>query len=83
MPTRPPSKCLAYRGADARHDFHPESGWCEHGCGRRQDGRHLTTDGSLIDPGPEYTPEALVTIAAALRERTTYHAPPTLSLPTA
>jgi len=82
MTTRAPSKCLAYRGPDAEHEFDPVSGWCLYGCGLRQDGRHLTPAGTVIDPGPEYTPEALATIQTNLRERsTTYHEQPTLELP--
>lgn len=83
MTTRAPSRCLAYRGPDAEHEFHPVSGWCIYGCGLRQDGRHHTTAGSVIDPGPEYTAEALATIQHHLRERTTTdHEQPTLDLPT-
>ena len=83
--TKTPSKCLAYLGPDAPHRFDAASGWCLNGCGLRQDGRHTTTAGSLIDPGPEYTPEALATIATKLRERKTYEqhdrTQPTLDLP--
>lgn len=84
MTTKPATKCLAYLGPDGQHRFDGESGWCLNGCGLRQDGRLLTAAGSVIDPGPEYTPEALATIATTLRERTHHAAEqPTLDLPTA
>lgn len=84
MTTKAPSKCLAYLGPEGVHDFHPVSGWCLNGCGLREDGRHLTTAGSVIDPGPEYTPEDLATLPTNYPERsTTYHEQPTLNIPTA
>lgn len=82
MPT-PPSRCLAYRGPDAPHDFDRLSGWCLYGCGLRDDGRHQSTGGAVIDPGPEYTPDQLDQLAHDLR-RTDHeqtHTPqPTLDL---
>lgn len=81
MPTR--SACLAYRGPDAPHDFDPASGWCVYGCGLRRDGRHLTPAGTVIDPGPRYTPDELATIAATLTKQESHHEQPTLELPPA
>ncbi|WYA78722.1 hypothetical protein LTDYDHKI_CDS0026 [Exiguobacterium phage phiExGM16] len=40
------------------HDFSPVSGWCDWGCGHRDDGR-LVIHGTEKRPGPEYTPEQL------------------------
>jgi hypothetical protein len=78
--TTTPSKCLSYRGPDAKHDFDQVSGWCVYGCGLRQDGRHTTTAGWLIDPGPEYDDQTLATIATMIRKRTACHEQPTLEL---
>lgn len=77
------SACLAYRGAGAPHDFDSISGWCVWGCGLRQDGRHTTTAGALIDPGPEYAQAELVTIARRIEtiaQETERHEQPTLEL---
>lgn len=41
------------------HRFDPLSGWCEYGCGARDDGRLVKADRGVIVPGPEYTPEQL------------------------
>lgn len=40
------------------HRFHPQSGWCLHNCGHRDDGR-IVINGTEKYPGPEYTPEEL------------------------
>lgn len=69
MPTIP--ACQPYRGPDAPHSFDPVSGWCRHGCGLRDDGRHQTYGGQVIDPGPEYTPEQLAAQADRIAHQTT------------
>lgn len=63
--------CKPHRGPDAPHSFDPVSGWCRHGCGLRDDGRHQTYGGQVIDPGPEWTPEALATLADQIKTKTT------------
>jgi hypothetical protein len=77
-----PTKCLAYRGPDAKHEYHPTSGWCIHGCGNRDDGRLVwMTGGTVVNPGPEYTPEQLANLAHHIAEETHHAAQPTLDLP--
>ncbi|MFJ3394014.1 hypothetical protein [Leifsonia aquatica] len=71
--SNPPSRCLAFRGPNAQHDFDPDSGWCLHGCGLREDGRHIARAGQLINPGPEYSPEAIAWLAEDLRRKTARH----------
>lgn len=75
MTTKPQSRCLARLGPDAKHDFHPVSGWCLNGCGLRQDGRLQTTAGSVIDPGPTYYPEDLARLAATPTKETEHAEP--------
>lgn len=77
-----PTKCWAYRGPDAKHDFHPVSGWCVWGCGRRDDGYQINpVSATTIVPAPEYTPEQLANLANHIAEETHHAAQPTLDLP--
>ncbi|RZU64595.1 hypothetical protein EV379_0898 [Microterricola gilva] len=59
--TRPThTRCALHRNPDAAHDFHPDSGYCIHGCGNRDDGRVIVmTSGRVLIPGPTYTREQL------------------------
>ena len=41
------------------HRFDPLSGWCDYGCGTRDDGRMVKADRGVVAPGPEYTSEQL------------------------
>lgn len=63
--TRPPS-CRTYSPG---HRFDAISGWCDYGCGTRDDGRLVKADRGVIDPGPEYTAEQLhhLTLRASQR----------------
>jgi hypothetical protein len=38
------------------HKFNHESGWCDHGCGVRNDGRIVTRGGAVVRPGPTEQP---------------------------
>lgn len=46
-------ECRPYRKCQP-HDFSPISGWCEHGCGNRDDGRIITKQAEVIYAGPDY-----------------------------
>lgn len=41
------------------HAFDEVSGWCNYGCGVRDDGRMVKADRGVVANGPEYTPEEL------------------------
>ncbi|MEF3405799.1 hypothetical protein [Agromyces sp. CCNWLW203] len=56
---------------DKRHQFLPDSGWCIHGCGNRDDGRTTLLGGKVIVPGPSYSTSELQAMYANLTERTT------------
>lgn len=83
--TKPPSACRPHLGPGAPHQFDPVSGWCLNGCGLREDGRHQTFGGKVIDPGPEWTPEALADLADQIKTVTTRrtHEQVAFDLPTA
>ena len=40
------------------HRWHPISGWCENGCGWRDDGA-FAHNGQIKHPGPNYTSQQL------------------------
>lgn len=42
-----------------RHKWLPDSGWCAHGCGNRDDGRTVLPGGKPIRHGREYSPDDL------------------------
>lgn len=62
------TRCVLWRDPRAPHSFDPVSGWCRHGCGTRDDGRHQTPGGQVIDPGPTYYPHDLAKLATKLQE---------------
>lgn len=51
-----PGDCITQRTSKGlTHWFDETSGWCVHGCGNRDDGRHTTIGGSPLAE-PAYLP---------------------------
>lgn len=54
------TQCARHRIETGRsHTFDPVSGWCQHGCGVREDGRITNKSGSILNSGPTYSPTEL------------------------
>lgn len=63
------SQCTKWRlNKGFSHSFDVLSGWCTFGCGNREDGRIVTRDGVILDPGPNYTPQELAYLQARSTE---------------
>ena len=62
------------------HQFDEISGWCDRGCGVRDDGRVIDRAGNVVFPGPPMSPERLdahrTKITAILAERARLSAAP-------
>jgi hypothetical protein len=63
-------RCTTHRAdRGLGHRFNPDSGWCEHGCGARDDGRRVNLAGSITRPGTGQPPDCPVELDLDLDER--------------
>jgi hypothetical protein len=54
------TQCAPHRtNKGLSHTFNRTSGWCDHGCGNRDDGRITNRTGTILNTGPTHTPAEL------------------------